>query len=59
MTTEMITISKDELFSLIKKAVREELNDYEEISIQEQEELEKLHKDSLYEEFDEQDSVEY
>ena len=59
ITSETITISKDELYQLIKKAVREELNEFEQISLSEQEELEKLHQDSLYQEYDETDSVEY
>ncbi|MFW5704350.1 MAG: hypothetical protein ACOCXG_00775 [Nanoarchaeota archaeon] len=47
---ESVTISKDDLYSLIRKAVREELNEYNEISASEQEELENLHGKRLFEE---------
>ena len=48
METNAITIDKDELFTLIRKAVRVELNNIEDISDEEQKELEELHGDSLY-----------
>lgn len=58
METNTITIDKDELFSLIRKAVREELNEIEDISIEEQKKLEELHGDSLFdEEYNEKDFV--
>ena len=47
---EAITISKDELYSLIRKAIREELNEIEYVSDEEQKELEILHGKELFKE---------
>ena len=44
---ETITINKDELFDLIRKAVRIELDNVQYISNEEQEEIDTLYKDSL------------
>lgn len=43
MSSEVITINKEELYQLIKRAVREELERIEEISDKEQEELDSIH----------------
>lgn len=61
MTTDSITINKEELFNLIKKAVREELHEIEYVSDEEQKELEQLHgKKVLFEDkFNSEDCVEY
>ena len=61
MTTDSITINKEELFNLIKKAVREELHEIEYVSDEEQKELEQLHgKKVLFEDkFNPEDCVEY
>ena len=61
MTTDSITISKEELFKLIKKAIREELHEIEFVSNEEQKELEQLHgKKALFEDdFNPKDCVEY
>ena len=45
--TQTITINKDELFDLIRKAVRTELDNVQYISNEEQEEIDTLYKDSL------------
>lgn len=59
MEEDTITISKTELFDLIRKAIRTELNEIEKISYEEQEEIEKLHgKNVLYEkEYDKNDYI--
>lgn len=58
MGTNTITIDKDELFSLIRKAVRVELNNIENISDEEQNELNKLYGNSLFDEdYNEKDFV--
>lgn len=45
--SETITINKDELFDLIRKAVRAELDNIQYTSNEEQEEIDTLYKDSL------------
>ena len=43
MVSEIINISKDDLYKLIREAIRDELHEIEEISQEEQLELERLH----------------
>lgn len=43
MTIDTITIGKDELYNLIREAIRDELQDIEDISNEEQIEIEKLY----------------
>ncbi|MCH8520282.1 MAG: hypothetical protein LAT82_06025 [Nanoarchaeota archaeon] len=47
MESEMITLNKDELYSLIRKAIRDELDSIEYVSDEEQKEIDDLYKDSL------------
>lgn len=43
MTSDTITINKNELYNLVRKAISDELNQMEEISDSEQKEIEKIH----------------
>lgn len=59
MENDSITISKSELFDLIRKAIRTELSEIEKISYNEQKEIETLHgKEVLYEkDYDKNDYI--
>ncbi|MFP4401631.1 MAG: hypothetical protein ACLFPL_00205 [Candidatus Nanoarchaeia archaeon] len=48
--TQTITINKDDLYNLIRKALRAELDDIQYVSNKEQEEIDALYKDSLQDE---------
>lgn len=43
MTSDTITIGRDDLYNLIREAVRDELQDIEDVSDDEQLEIEKLY----------------
>ena len=47
MDSSVVTLNKDELYTMIRTALREELNEYSQISLSEQEELQHLYGDSL------------
>lgn len=47
MASDIIKISKDELFNLIREAVRAELNEFEYVSDEEQKEIDKIYGNSL------------
>ena len=57
MASDIITISKDELFNLIRKAVRAELNEIGYVSEEEQKEIEELYGDSLNSEYNSKNSI--
>jgi hypothetical protein len=43
MDSSVVTLNKDELYTMIRTALREELNEYSQISLSEQEELQHLY----------------
>lgn len=57
MASDTITIDKEELFNLIRQAVRAELDEIGYVSEEEQKEIEELYGDSLNSEFKSEDCI--